>query len=131
MSDRLISGAFVLALALIQGLAIVQSVTYLEAYVSYSDIPGILYIVALLTGLAIGWTVQEMRLLAIVPLVVVIGGALIFFVVAYSPVWLGDSPHDPAIVNELIRQSMLVSILSIIPTYLGALGGMFLAEQQR
>lgn len=128
MRRSLTIAAFLLSLSAIQGLAIVQSTRYLQDFVTYSGIPGLLYITAFLVGAAIGWAVREMRLLLVVPLAVLAGATLVFAAVAYSPVWLGDSPHSVAVINELTRQAVLIMFLSAAPLYLGAFGGMLLRE---
>lgn len=130
MRARLEPTLFVAALAIILGLAAVQTMGYLDDFVTYSQPPGALYGTALVAGALLGWACRSARAMLLLPLAVIIGAATIFFGVAWSPVWLGDSRHEIAVLNEVLRQSMLVAVLVLAPLYMGAIGG-FIARQVR
>jgi hypothetical protein len=120
--------AFVVSLILIQSLAIVQSARYLEDFVTWSTSPALMHGVALATGAALGWAAGAVWRALVAPLALMGGAALVFFIVAWSPVWLGESRYDIAVVNELLRQATLVFILGLIPAYVGAIAGFFARE---
>lgn len=119
---------FLLALCAVHGLAAVQSMRYLEDFVTWSQPPGVMYGSALVVGVLIGWAFTSARAVLLSPLAVALGAATVFFVVAWSPVWLGGSRHDIAVVNELLRQATLVALLTLVPVYAGAIGGYFVRQ---
>lgn len=119
---------FVLALVAVQGLAAVQSMRYLDDFVTWSQPPGVMYGTALVVGVLLGWAFAGVRAVLLAPLGVAFGAAAVFFVVAWSPVWLGDSRHDISVVNELLRQATLVVVLTLVSIYGGAIGGYFVRQ---
>jgi hypothetical protein len=130
MSARTVAeaGLFLLALTVAQALAAVQSMRYLQDFVTWSQPPGVMYASALVVGGLLGWAFISARTVLLAPLAVALGAAAIFFFVAYSPVWLGGSRHEIAVVNELLRQSTLVALLTLVPIYAGAIGGFFVRQ---
>ena len=82
-------------------------------------------------GAVAGWAIPTVRAVLILPPLVVLTGALVFFLVAYSPVWLGSSRHDIAVVNELLRQMLLILLLGGVACYFGAIAGLVAAEATR
>ena len=123
--------AYIAGLSLLMGLAIVQSATYLHNYVTHSGSPVVMYGSALLVGLALGLVTERFSLLLFTPLIVILAGALIFFVVAYSPVWTGSAMGNVTIVNDLTRQVILVVVVNLIPAYFGAFVGGFIAQTRQ
>jgi hypothetical protein len=130
MSGRVRSEAvlFLLALIVVHGLAAVQTMRYLEDFVTWSQPPAVMYGSALVVGALLGWVFLGARAVLLSPLAVAMGAAAVFFVVAWSPVWLGGSRHDIAVVNELLRQATLVVLLTLVPMYMGAIGGYFVRQ---
>jgi len=123
--------AYMLGLSMLMGLAIVQSTSYLHNYVTHSGSPVAMYGVALVVGLALGLVTERLSLLLITPLIVVLDGALIFFVVAYSPIWTGHALGNVSIVNDLTRQVILVVFVNLIPAYFGAFVGGFITQTRQ
>jgi hypothetical protein len=114
----------------VQGLATVQSVNYLRDFISYPQGSGLMYLSAFVIGGVLGWVTTSVRGLLLLPVVIVLGAAAVFMVVAYSPVWAGNSRHSVAVVNELLRQATLIVVLSLVPLYTSAFIGFF-ARQVR
>jgi hypothetical protein len=123
-------GYFV-GLSLLMGLAIVQSSSYLQNYVTHSGSPVAMYGMALLVGLALGLVTERFSLLLFTPIIVILVGALIFFVVAYSPVWTGNALGNVSIVNDLTRQVILVVFINLIPAYFGAFTGGLITQMRQ
>jgi hypothetical protein len=121
---------FLAALIALQGLATVQSINYLRDFISYPQGNGLMYLSAFVIGGLLGWITLRVRALLLLPLVIASGAAGVFCIVAYSPVWAGDSRHSMAVVNELLRQATLIVILSLVPLYTSAFIGFF-ARQVR
>jgi hypothetical protein len=121
----------VVALGVIFGLAAVQSLRYLHDFITYPTSPAVMYLVAAGCGVVAGWAIPTLRGVLILPPLVVLIGALVFFLVAYSPVWLGGSRHDVAVVNELLRQMLLILLLGSVACYFGAIAGLVAAEARQ
>jgi hypothetical protein len=130
MTGWLRSALVLAGLIAVQGLATVQSVNYLRDFISYPQGTGLMYLSALVIGGILGWITLSVRGLLLLPLAIVVGAAGVFCVVAYSPVWAGNSRHSMAVVNELLRQATLIVILSMVPLYASAFIGFF-ARQVR
>lgn len=122
MIRRLIAAlVYMLSLIAVLGLAMVQSAKYLEDFVSYSGRPALMYFCAFLAGVLLGLVTTRFGLLLVTPFIVVAGAAIVFFAVAYSPVWAGAARGSVALVNELTRQALTLLFLNLLPAYFGAL----------
>lgn len=117
---------YTVGLIAILGVATVQSSKYLHDFVTYPSSSAVMFGAAFLCGLAAGVVSTNIRVLLVLPLLIVLGGGLVFFAVAYSPVWAGVSESSVAIINDLTRQVIILIILNMVPTYFGAIVGGFL-----
>lgn len=126
MSRGEVGRAAVLAVALgvIFGLAVVQSALYLHDFISHPTGSAVMYLAALGCGAVAGWAVPTVRAALLLPAAIVLEGALIFFAVAYSPVWFGGVPGDVAVFNDVLRQTILLAVVSAFACYLGSFAGL-------
>lgn len=118
------AAVLVVALGVIFGLALVQSALYLHDFITYPTGSAVMYLVALGCGAVAGWAVPTVRAALLLPPAIVLEGALLFFAVAYSPVWFGGVPGDVTVVNDLLRQVILLAVVSAFACYLGAFAGL-------
>ncbi|HEX5502524.1 MAG TPA: hypothetical protein VFW96_07860 [Thermomicrobiales bacterium] len=114
----------VAALGVICGLGVVQSASYLHDFIGHPTGPAVMYLVTLGCGAVAGWAVPTARAALLLPLAIVLEGGLVFFAVAYSPVWFGGVPGDVAVVNDLTRQVILLVAINAFACYLGAIAGL-------
>jgi hypothetical protein len=118
------AAVLVVALGVIFGLAVVQSAVYLHDFVSHPTGSAVMYLVALGCGAVAGWAVPTARAALLLPAAIMLEGALLFFAVAYSPVWFGGIPGDVAVANDLFRQTVLIVVFNAVACYLGAFAGL-------